>query len=391
MFLNFFYLLRRFKVPVSITEWLTLMEALDRGYALSSLNVFYYLARAILVKSETYYDQFDQAFYAAFGKIKTDEEITDEVLEWLKDPINRLALDPEELEKLKRYDLETLRAMFEERLREQDERHDGGGRWIGTGGTSPFGHGGAHPAGVRVGGPGGGGSAVQIAQERRFRNYRTDLTLDIRQIKVALKRLRHFKREGPEDELDLKETIDKTCKNAGEIELVFGRARRNTVKVCLMMDSGGSMAPFSELVNRLFSAAHQMSHFKDLKYYYFHNCVYQELFEDIYNSKAVPTGSVMSNLDADYKLIMVGDAHMAPSELFSKGGAIDYWYHNEIPGIEWLQRLADHFRYAVWLNPINRPQIWVHPTIKAIGRVFPMFELTLDGIDQAVKALMVRR
>lgn len=391
MFLNFFYELKRFKVPVSITEWLTLMEALNRGYARSSLDAFYYLSRALLVKSEAYYDQFDQAFYNAFGKIKTDESITDEVLDWLKDPINRLVLDPETLAQLEQYDLETLKAMFQDRLQEQDERHDGGGKWIGTGGYSPFGHGGAHPAGIRIGGPGGGGSAIQVAQERKFRNYRTDLTLDIRQMKVALKRLRHFKREGPEDELDLRETIDKTCKNAGEIELVFGRAKRNQVKVCLLMDSGGSMTPYSHLVNRLFSAAHQMSHFKDLKYYYFHNCVYQEVYEDIYNSKAVATANLLANLDADYKLILVGDAHMAPSELLMRGGAIDYWYHNEIPGIEWLNRLADHFRYAVWLNPINRPQIWVHPTIKTIGQIFPMHELTLDGLERAVKSLMVKQ
>lgn len=391
MFLNFFYLLRRFKVPVSITEWLTLMEALNRGFALSSLDAFYYLSRAILVKSETWYDQFDQAFYNAFGKIKTDAEITDDVLEWLKDPRNRLVLDEAELAKLKQYDLETLRAMFEQRLNEQDERHDGGGKWIGTGGTSPFGHSGAHPAGVRIGGPGGGGMAVQVAEERRFRNYRTDITLDVRQMKVALKRLRHFKNDGPEDELDLKETIDKTCRNAGEIELVFGRARRNQAKVCLLMDSGGSMSPYAELVNRLFSAAHQTTHFKDLKHFYFHNCVYQDLYEDIWNSDSTPTASLISNLDPDYKLIMVGDAHMAPSELVSRGGAIDYWYHNDIPGIEWLQRLADHFRYAVWLNPITRQRLWVHPTIKAVGRIFPMYELTLDGLEQAIKSLMVRK
>ncbi|MBW1713729.1 MAG: VWA domain-containing protein, partial [Deltaproteobacteria bacterium] len=358
---------------------------------LSSLNVFYYLARALLVKSETYYDQYDQAFSACFGKIKTRPEITDEVLEWLQDPLNRLSLDPEELERLQRMDLDELRRLFEERLREQTERHDGGGRWIGTGGTSPFGHSGAHPAGIRIGGPGGGGRAIQVAAERRFRNYRTDVTLDVRQIKVALKRLRHFQRTGPEDELDLEATIDETCKNAGEIELIFGRARKNTVKVCLMMDSGGSMTPFAHLVNRLFSAAHQMAHFKDLKYFYFHNCIYQDLYADIYNSKSMPTAQVLANLDSDYKLILVGDAHMSPSELFSKGGAIDYYYHNEQPGIEWLQRTADHFRYAVWLNPITRRQLWVHPTIKAVGRIFPMFEMTVDGLEEAVKALMVRR
>lgn len=391
IFLEFFYLLRTLKVPVSITEWLTLMRALDEGHALSSLNVFYHLARALLVKSETFYDQYDQAFYACFGKIATPPEITDEVLEWLENPLNRLELDEEEMARLKRYDLETLREMFEERLKEQDERHDGGGRWIGTGGTSPFGHSGAHPAGIRIGGPGGGGSAIQVASERKFKNYRTDVVLDVRQMKVALKRLRHFQRVGPEDELDLDQTIDETCKNGGEIELIFGRARKNMVKVLLLMDSGGSMVPYADLVNRLFSAAHQMAHFKDLQAYYFHNCIYQHLFTDIYSSKSVPTAQILRNLDADYKVILVGDAHMAPYELFSVGGAIDYYYHNELPGLEWLQRIGDHFRHAVWINPLTRKQIWVHPTIKAIGRIFPMFEMTLDGLEEAVKALMVKR
>jgi len=391
MFLNFFYTLKRFQVPVSVTEWLALMEALGKGYAYSSLIAFYYLARALLVKSETYYDQYDQAFSACFGEIATDETLRDKVLEWLKDPQDRPFLDAETLAQLERFDLDELRRLFEERLAGQTERHDGGGRWIGTGGTSPFGHSGAHPAGVRIGGPGGGGMAVQIAAERRFKNYRADVALDVRQIKVALKRLRHFQRIGPEDELDLEASIDETCKNGGEIELIFGRSRQNTAKVLLVMDSGGSMAPFSDLVNRLFSAAHQMSHFKDLKYYYFHNCVYQDLYEDIYNSESLPTAKALTNLDSDYKLIMVGDAHMAPSELTSAGGAIDYYYHNDMPGIEWLGRLADHFHHAVWLNPITLRRLWVHPTIKAIGRIFPMFELSLDGLDQAVRALKVKQ
>lgn len=388
MFLDFFYSLRRHKVPTSVTEWLTLTQALNEGHAHSSLIGFYYLARALLVKSEAYYDQYDQAFGEIFGGIDTPEGATDEVLDWLKDPLNRLELSPEDLEALQHLNLDELRKQFEERLAEQDERHDGGGRWIGTGGYSPFGHSGAHPTGVRIGGPGGGGMAVQVAAERRFRNYRTDVQLDVRQMKVALKRLRDLRRVGPEDELDLDETIDQTCKNAGEIELVFTAAKKNQTKVVLMMDSGGSMNPFAHLVNRLFSAAHQVNHFKDLKYYYFHNCVYQDLYEDIYNSKSVPTAKVIANLDPDYKLILVGDAHMAHYELFSPGGAINYYYHNEIPGIEWLRRLADHFTRTAWFNPLTNQYLTAnHPTIRAISQVFPMFELTLDGLEDGVKQL----
>jgi len=389
MFLNLFYTLRTLKVPVSITEWMTLMQALDQGHAQGSLIDFYHLARAILIKSEAYYDQYDQAFAHVFKDAELPPDIRDEILDWLADPLNRLELDEEELARIKQMDLDELLQELEKRLQEQDERHDGGGRWIGTGGTSPFGHSGANPAGIRIGGPGGGGRAVQIAAARRFKNYRTDVALDVRQMKMALKKLRRFAKEGPEDFLDLDATIDKTCKEGGEIDLVFTRERKNTVRVLLLMDSGGSMNPYARLVDRLFSAAHQMSHFRDLKAYYFHNCVYQDVYKDIYNSEDVPTGSLMRNLSADYKVIFVGDAFMSPSELVSVGGAIDFYYHNDLPGLEWLQRIADHFRYCVWLNPMP-DRAWMHPTISTIRKVFPMFPLTLDGLEEAVKALMVR-
>ncbi len=389
MFLDFFYTLRQLKVPVSVTEWMTLMDALGRGHAQSSLTSFYYLARAILVKSEAFYDQYDQAFAHVFRNAELPTDIRDDILQWLEDPINQLQLPPEELEKLKRWDLDKLREELEKRMQEQTERHDGGGRWVGTGGTSPFGHSGAHPAGIRIGGAGGGGHAIQIASKRLFRNYRTDVTLDVRQLKIALKKLRQFAKEGPEDELDIDLTIDKTCREAGEIELVFTRARKNKVKVLLLMDSGGSMTPYARLVDRLFSAAHQMSHFRDFQAYYFHNCIYQDVYKDIYVNEAEPTAGLLKNLEGDYKVILVGDAYMAPSELFSAGGAIDYFYHNDTPGLEWLRRFADHFRYCVWLNPLPQ-RAWIHPTIRTISQTFPMFPLTLDGVEDAVKALMVR-
>ncbi len=389
MFMDLFYTLRQLKVPVSVTEWMTLMEALSKGHAQSSLTSFYHLARAVLIKSETFYDQYDQAFAHVFREAALPADIRQEILDWLADPLNRLELSDEELAAIERWDLDKLRQELDKRLNEQDERHDGGSRWVGTGGTSPFGHSGAHPAGIRIGGEGGGGRAIQIASARRFKNYRTDVALDVRQIKVALKKLRQFAKEGPEDELDIDLTIDKTCREAGEIELVFTRARKNTVKVLLLMDSGGSMTPYSRLVSRLFSAAHQMSHFRDLKAYYFHNCIYQDLYKDIYNNEAEPTAAVLKNLDGDYKVILVGDAYMAPSELMSVGGAIDYYYHNETPGHEWLNRIADHFRNCVWLNPLP-PLAWVNYTIKAIGQVFPMYPLTLDGLEDAVRKLIVK-
>ncbi len=390
MFLQFFYTLRQLKVPVSLTEWMTLMEALAKGHAQGSLSAFYFMARAILIKSEAFYDQYDQAFAHVFKDAALPPDIRQEMLDWLADPINQLKLSEEELAKMKMMDLDTLREELEKRLKEQDERHDGGGKWVGTGGTSPFGHSGAHPGGIRIGGTGGSGHAMQIAAARRFRNYRTDLALDVRQMKVALKKLRQFTREGPLDELDLPETIDKTCREAGEIELVFTRQRKNRVKVLLLMDSGGSMTPFTRMVNRLFSAAHQVNHFRELKGYYFHNCVYQDIFKDIYTNEAEPTGNLLKSLPSDFKVLFVGDAYMAPSELYSVGGAIDYYYHNDLPGMEWLKRIADHFRYCVWMNPLPE-RAWIHPTIRAVGQLFPMFPLTLDGLEGAVKKLMVRQ
>jgi uncharacterized protein with von Willebrand factor type A (vWA) domain len=390
MFLDLFYNLKRLKVPVSITEWMTLMDALYQGHGQSSLTSFYYLARALLIKSEAYYDQYDQAFAHVFKDADLSMEIKEDMLSWLEDAENVLRLSEEDMFFMETWGLDKLRDELQKRLEEQTERHDGGSRWVGTGGTSPFGHSGSNPAGIRIGGPGGAGTAVQIAEERRFKNYRTDLTLDIRQIKVALKKLRQFKREGPEDELDIEASIDKTCKNGGEIELVFARERKNAVKVLLLMDSGGSMTPYAALVNRLFSAAHQMSHFKDFQAYYFHNCIYDEVYADIYNSKAMPCAALLQNLAQDYKVIIVGDAYMAASELYSKGGAIDYYYHNETPGVEWLSRFADHFRHTAWLNPMPE-RTWFHTTISAVGRIFPMFPLTIEGIEMAVKKLMVSR
>ena len=388
MFTGFFFTLKKYKVPVSITEWLCLMDALDLGFAHSSLTDYYYLARSILVKSETHFDQYDQAFQDYFQGIETPVEIAEEILQWLQDPLNDLRLTPEELAQLRRMSLEELLKEFERRLQEQTERHDGGNRWIGTGGTSPFGHSGANPAGIRVGGPGGGRSAIKVAAERRFRNYRGDLTLDVRQFKVALRKLRQLTRVGPEDELDLDRTIDKTCKNAGEIDLVWRRRRKNTVKLLLLMDVGGSMDPFARICSRLFSAAHSSTHFKEFQYFYFHNCIYESLYKDMARAEAVPTSQILHTLESDYRLVLVGDALMAPEELFAPYGSIYYYSNSETPGILWLKRIAEHFKRCVWLNPNIRVN-WRHPTLSAIRRVFPMYELTLDGLDEAVRKLAV--
>jgi uncharacterized protein with von Willebrand factor type A (vWA) domain len=389
MFTDFFYALRRRKVPVSITEWMTLMEALSQG-CISNLDEFYHLARAILIKSETYYDQYDIAFDEYFKGIETPAEITEQVLEWLKDPINRMVLTAEERALFESMDFDELLRELEKRLKEQKGQHDGGGYWIGRGGTSPFGHSGYHPAGIRIGGESGGRHAIQVARERRFRNYRNDLTLDVRQIKVGLRGLRQLSRIGPEDELDLDRTIDATSRNAGEIELVWTRSRKNAAKVLLLMDVGGSMEPFARLCSRLFSAAHSSTHFKDFQYFYFHNCIYDSLYQDALLYQAVSTSHLLRILEPDYKVILVGDARMATSELTEKYGAIDFYERNEIPGIVWLKRIAQHFTHCVWLNP-ETPYYWNHPTVLMIAKLFPMFELTIDGLGQAVKKLIVNK
>ncbi len=281
MFVDFFYHLRGYGLKVTITEWLSLMKALAIGHSRADLHVFYNLARCLMVKREADFDNYDRAFASFFMGVENHFDISDELLEWLSKPEMPRELTDEERAKLEALDLDELRERFKELLDEQKERHDGGNRWIGTGGMSPFGHGGEHPTGVRIGGAGGGRSAVQVATDRRFRNLRSDRILDTRQIGLALRRLRKLdKDEGPE-ELDVDETIDSSARNAGEIDLVFRPPKRNRIKLLLLIDVGGSMDPHTLLCERLFSAAHKANHFKKFEFKFFHNCVYENLYTDI--------------------------------------------------------------------------------------------------------------
>jgi uncharacterized protein with von Willebrand factor type A (vWA) domain len=388
MFTDFFYILRNKKVPVSITEWMTLMECLAGGH-ISSLDEFYFLARAVLVKSEAHYDSYDLAFQEYFSGVKTLPSITEQVLEWLADPRNRMGLSERERAALEGMDLDELISELEKRLREQTERHDGGDYWIGRWGTSPFGHSGTNPAGIRIGGEGGGGRAIQIAMDRRFRNYRHDLILDTRQMKVALKGLRQLSRVGPEDELDLDATIGASARNCGDIELVWRRSRKNAAKLLLLMDVGGSMDPFVRLCSQLFSAAHSSSHFKEFRYYYFHNCIYDNLYEDMGRRETKGTEYVLRTLAPDFRVVLVGDAMMASTELTDRYGAINYHDRNETPGIVWLKRFADHFTHCVWLN-VEGQQYWGHMTVRMVRSIFPMYPLTIEGLQQAVRKLLVK-
>lgn len=387
MFFDFFHALRRHNVPVSLTEWMLFMEALSQGFAHASLQRFYTLARSLLVKDVGYYDAYDMAFQEVFRGVETPEDMLTQVLAWLQDPHTLEHLNAEQLNLLSKLDLQRLRELFATRLREQKARHDGGNRMIGTGGTSPFGHHGTHPSGVRVGGEGGQRGALQVAAARQFANYRNDRVIDTRQIQVALRKLRHLKRVGSEAELDLAETVDQTCKNGGEIELVFRPPRKNNAKVLLLMDAGGSMMPYANLVERLFSAAHQTSHFRDFQHYYFHNCIYEQLYVDMRLNKKTTTASLIHSLDPGYKVILVGDAYMAPEELVEPGGAIYYYHNNDTPGIEWLRRIQSHFQACTWFNPLPERH-WDRPSIALIRQVFPMYELTLEGLERGIKHLV---
>lgn len=386
MFVDFFYHLRGYGLKVTITEWLSLMKALAIGHSRADLHVFYNLARCLMVKREADFDNYDRAFASFFMGVENHFDISDELLEWLSKPELPRELTDEERAKLEALDLDELRERFKELLDEQKERHDGGNRWIGTGGMSPFGHGGEHPTGVRIGGSGGGRSAVQVATDRRFRNLRSDRILDTRQIGLALRRLRKLdKDEGPE-ELDIDETIDSSARNAGEIDLVFRPPKRNRIKLLLLIDVGGSMDPHTLLCERLFSAAHKANHFKKFEFKFFHNCVYENLYTDISRWKGEATSRILKRLDHTWSVCLVGDAWMSPYELTHTGGAIDYYHTNQVTGLDWLRKFRDRCPNSIWLNPEPR-RIWNAPTIHLIRQVFPMFELTIDGLTEGIDVL----
>ncbi len=397
MFLDFFYMLRAKGLEVSINEWMILVEALDKGLANASLIGFYQLCRSILIKTESEYDKFDAAFAEYFQNVQTPEDLPEEFWRWLDESDHERPLDDKGKGDEFPKELEELLEMFEERIKEQKEKHDGGCYWIGTGGTSVMGRGGYHTTGIRTGGESRHKSALQIAGERNFKDFREDKVLDIRQFQMAFRRLRQYSSrvEGVETELNVDKTVDETCDNAGMLKIVYDKPRKNTVKVLLLIDSDGSMLPYSRLCNRLFQAVSKSNHFKDLKTYYFHNCIYDNLYNTPYCKRGdwVDTNWVLNNLDSEYKVIFVGDAAMAPSELFRKGGNSVIGLYNDELGIEWLKKFQRRYKKKIWLNPIDKDSWeWVYgaKTIEAISDVFPMFELTLGGLEAGIKKLLVK-
>jgi uncharacterized protein with von Willebrand factor type A (vWA) domain len=385
-----FYKLRKVQIPVSITEYLTLMSALEARVAGFSIDDFYYLSRAALVKDERYFDRFDQVFGEHFrGQEMLFDQIIGEVpMEWLRKQkeLNLTAEEKAQIEAMGGWDklMEALR----QRLEEQKKAHHGGNRMIGTGGTSPFGAHGYNPEGVRMGqDEGRNGRAVKVWDRREYRNLDDQVELGTRNIKLALRQLRRFAREGAAEELDLDDTIRSTARNAGLLDIKMVPERHNAIKVLLFLDVGGSMDPYVRICEELFSAAR--AEFKHLEHYYFHNFIYEALWRDN-NMRAnvrVPTARVMHTYGADHKLVFVGDATMSPYEIMAVGGSVEHW--NEEAGATWMARLMAIFPYAVWLNP-QPEEYWGHiPSIGMVKELLSdrMFPLTIDGLERAMKAL----
>lgn len=390
MLLPFFTALREAKVPVSLKEWLHLMEAMDKGVGGRDVEGFYHLSRAVLVKDEKHYDRFDQVFGKVFKGLEgvsPGEEITAEIPEdWLRLLTEKYLTDEEkaQVEALGGFDklMETLK----QRLDEQKERHQGGARWIGTGGTSPFGHGGYNPEGVRIGGPGRHGRAVKVWERREYRNLDDTVELGTRNIKVALRRLRRFAREGAAEELDIDGTIDGTARQ-GWLDIHMRPERRNTIKVLLFLDVGGSMDGHVQLCEELFSAAR--TEFKNLEFFYFHNCLYEGVWKDNRrrHSERIPTWDLIHKYPGDWRAIFVGDATMSPYEVTMPGGSVEHW--NEEAGAVWLKRAREQWDKSVWLNPVPERHWSYTPSVSLIGEVMEhrMFPLTLDGLERAMRTL----
>jgi uncharacterized protein with von Willebrand factor type A (vWA) domain len=392
MFISFFLELRAAKVPASLREFLTLLEAMHRGIGRFDIDEFYFLARTALVKDERHLDRFDRVFGHCFKGIETPSDPQTELPEeWLRSLGERHLTEAEkqEIEALGGWDklMETLR----QRLAEQKERHQGGSKWIGTGGTSPFGVDGYNPEGVRIGRKegekGGNRTAVKVWDRREFRNLDDTLELGTRNIKLALRRLRRFAREGAELELDLPGTIRSTANNAGWLDLQLVPERHNAVKLLLFLDVGGSMDDHIRICEELFSAAR--GEFKHLVHFYFHNCLYDTVWKDSRRRhvEQIDVLEILRTYDAGHKIVLVGDASMSPYEIQKEGGSVERW--NDEPGETWMRRLTDAYPKAIWLNPVPE-KYWGGTTSIGMIRALMedrMFPLTLDGIDRAMRAL----
>ena len=392
MLIDFFYTLRAAKLPVSVKEYLSLLEALQANVVgpasdACSMDDFYYLSRTALVKDEKHFDKFDRAFGAYFKGVEMIADFTKEVpLEWLQKILER-ELTNEQKAAIEKMGWDELMETLKKRLEEQKERHEGGNKWIGTGGTSPFGNGGYNPQGIRMGGKGGNKSAVKVWDQRAYQDYDDSQELGTRNIKVALRRLRKFAREGSADELDLDDTIRSTAANAGWLDIKMVPERHNNVKVLLLMDVGGTMDEHVARVEEMFSAA--KAEFKHMEFYYFHNCVYDFMWKNNRRrfAEKFDTWDIIRKYNKDYKLIFIGDATMSPYEILQPGGSVEY--NNEEAGAEWLQRLTHAFPKFAWINP-EPLGVWQYrQSISVIQQLLSnrMYPLTIKGLEEAMRAM----
>lgn len=389
MLIDFFFTLKNAKIPVSVREYLTLLEAMKKNVIEPSIDQFYHLAKMTLVKDESNFDKFDRAFGTYFQGIEKLITLNPDIpLDWLEQKLKR-ELSPEEKAAIEKLGgLDALKKRLEELLNEQKEKHEGGNKWIGTGGSSPFGHGGYHPEGIRIGGPSAGNrTALKVWEERAYRDYDDSLELGTRNIKVALRRLRRFARQGQQTELDLDDTIHSTAANAGMLDIKMRPERHNQVKVLLLMDVGGSMDDHIKRVEELFSAA--KTEFKHLEHYYFHNCLYDYVWKNNRRRHAEKhdTMDIIRKYSSDYKLIFVGDATMSPYEILSPGGSVEY--NNDEAGAVWINRMLDHFHHSVWLNP-EPEHVWQYRQSVGIIRQLvkdKMYPVTLAGLESAMRTL----
>ncbi|WP_294328470.1 VWA domain-containing protein [uncultured Sphingomonas sp.] len=392
MFHSFVEALRRTGLPVGIREQLVLIEAIDRGVIEPTLDAFYHLARATFVKDEAMVDRFDRAFGEVFGGITSPASVDPVAIpaDWLR-AVAEQYLSHEQMAKIAAIgDWDQLMETLRQRLAEQDEAHHGGSKWIGTGGTSPFGHGGYNPEGIRIGGESRHRRAVKVWERREFRNLDNDRELGTRNLKVALRRLRRFAREGTADELDLDTTIADTARR-GWLDVAMRPARRDAVKLLLLLDVGGSMDPFIEQVEELFSAA--TAEFRHLEFFYFHNCIYEGVWRDNRRrfAERQSTAELLRTYGPDYRLVVVSDAAMSPYEIVHPGGSVEH--HNDEAGAVWLQRLTTHWRSAAWINPAPEAHWGWTQSTQLIRDLFAgrMYPLTIDGLEAAMRELSRRR
>mgnify|MGYP001293539390 FL=1 len=389
MLLNFFDTLRRYGVPVTIGEFLDLLQALDKTLVFADQEKFYHLSRMILVKDEKHFDKFDRAINAFFNGLESMDGMLEALIpdDWVRDAFQK-ELSQEELDKLQSFDnLEELIEQFKERLAEQEERHEGGNKWIGTGGTSPFGNNGFHPEGIRVGGEGKQNKAVKVWEKRDYKNLDGDSALGTRNIQLALRRLRKFARAGAEDLLDLDDTISSTARNAGLLDIKMVPERHNAVKVLIFFDIGGSMDYHVAACEQLFSAVR--SEFKHLEFFYFHNFIYESVWKDNRRrmNESTSTVDILNKYAHDYKVIFVGDAAMSPYEIMSDGGSVEHW--NKESGEIWMRRMLANYPQVAWINPVAQSEWQYSQSTRIIDDLFEgnMFPMTINGLEACMAHL----